>query len=312
MIIERKEPWGILQYDTKLHRFSYDDKGKGKDLPYAYAPIVLNVDLTMKCNMACKHCVAKDFGNMGDLFVDDNMVSLINKSPFMVIVITGGEPTLPEYEDNLITMLSKIKNKGLMIDTNGTIKPKASVMRIIKKTNTLIRVSWDSVRPQDELYLRVGNPHESKTNQQLYDTKIAMIKYYLSKGIDIAVQTVINRKNVVSVGKMPEVLSSLQIKQWYLQRFIPSHQMADSDLGLSPEDYQKTVTSLGKKCAELKIECIAKRDRRHNSVFLLVGDGKLYTQGEKPRQKICLGVMGNVTRFFDYVSSPDHSERYYG
>jgi hypothetical protein len=45
---------------------------------------------------------------------------------------------------------------------------------------------------------------------------------------------------------------------------------------------------------------------------MLVGDGFLYTQGEKPRQKIPLGRIGSDIRYFEYISSADHAERYYG
>ena len=60
MIINRKETWGNLSYDTKNHIFGYDLEGDVSEEPFVSKPMVLNVDLTFKCNMNCVHCVAKD------------------------------------------------------------------------------------------------------------------------------------------------------------------------------------------------------------------------------------------------------------
>lgn len=324
MIIKRPERWGILQYDTLKHRFSYFPNIRSDAIPYTHDPVVLNVYLTMQCNMNCKHCVTKDFEKMEDLVVSKKMIDWINKSPFMVVVITGGEPFLPDYENELLKILREIHKKGLIIDTNGTILPSSSVIDTIVKTNTLVRVSWDSVRPQDEIFLRHVKPHTQRNlddNLKCYYTKIDMIQRLRSEGVNVAVQSVIHNKNATSILEnniasilgLPAILREFHIKQLYLQRFIPSYLTANNtNLEVSSAAYYKAVAELTKKCNEENIECIAKKDRRHNCVFLLVGDGLLFTQGEKPGQKIPLGTIYKGIRYFDYVSSSDHSERYYG
>jgi hypothetical protein len=108
-------------------------------------------------------------------------------------------------------------------------------------------------------------------------------------------------------------LAEFSIKQWYLQRFIPSRIVANKNFEVNDAKYDEAISGLIRKCHEKNIECIAKKDRRHNCVVLLVGNGLLYTQGEKPRQKILLGTIDDSEiRYFDYVSSADHAERYYG
>ncbi len=314
MIIKRKEGWGTLTYDTVGHRFSYVKKN-GKDaVPYIQEPIVLNVDLTFKCNMACRHCVAKDFDEIPDLVVSQENMRFVNTSPFMVVVITGGEPMLPEYEDRLRLLLRQISNKGIVIDTNGTIKPTDSLVQAIREVGALIRVSWDSVRPQDEIHFRrVGKTKRENGKMELeyYWKKIDNVKYLKSKGLNVAVQTVIHRINLNSVLRMPDALNELGVKQWYIQRFIPSYKAAEEG-NLDIPTYEVVIANLKKQCQKLAIECIAKKDKRHNSVFLLVGDGLIYTQGEKPRQKIEIGSIKHGIRYFDYVSCSDHSDRYYG
>ena len=310
MIIEREEGWGKLRYDTLTHQFSRVQKN-GKDaIPYARDPVVLNVDLTMKCNMACKHCVTKDFGQMEDLVISTKVIDWINESPFMVMVITGGEPFLTEYENQLTTLLREVHGKGLIVDTNGTILPSDSVINAILETNTLVRISWDSSRPQDEIYFRQAKPQNR--SMEYYYKKLDMVRRLRAEGINVAVQSVIHKKNLSSITDMPAKLREFSIKQWYIQRFIPSYKASDGSFEVSSSKHNEVTTELIEKCRRENIECITKKDRRHNSVVLLVGDGFLYTQGEKPRQKIPLGTIQSEVRYFEYVSLSDHSERYYG
>lgn len=315
MTVERKEAWGKLRYDTALHRFSCIHTD-GKDaIPYAEQPVVLNVDLTMQCNMDCLYCVAKDFGQAEDLVISKKLLDWIHKSPFMVVVITGGEPLLPEYENQLETILRETRNKGLVVDTNGTIFPSNSVIKTILGTSTLVRVSWDSTRSYDETYFRrakLSKKPDEETNLEYYHRKIDIIRRLRNSGINVAVQTVIQRKNIISVLDMPKALHELSISQWYLQRFIPSYKAINRGFEVSNDEYQEITGKLVKRCQGMGIECITKKDRRHNCVVLLVGNGTLYTQAERPGQKIRLGTIDDEIRYFDYVSSADHAERYYG
>ena len=163
-MLSRKEGWGVIKYDTKNHNFILLENEYKGITPYLVRdPVVLNIDLTVDCNMDCDHCVAKDLELYGvrDLELSQKLTNWINESPFLVIVITGGEPLLPEKEDLLLSLLNSIKKKGIIIDTNGTIKPSEKVLKKIKEKNVLLRISQDSVRPQDEIYFRKVSRNEN-------------------------------------------------------------------------------------------------------------------------------------------------------
>ena len=315
MIIERQEGWGRLIYDTSAHSFSRVHTNGKKAIPYPHEPVVLNAYLTMNCNMNCIHCVTKDFPETQDLVISSKLIDWINRSRLMVVVITGGEPLLPEYKSKLMTLLREIQGKGLIVDTNGTIIPSSSVIDMIVKTNTLLRVSWDSTRSYDEIYFRQAKPN-SKQNEAInlehYHRKIDIIQRLRSAGIKVAVQSVIHKVNLGSIVNMPAVLRELSLSQWYIQRFIPSYKATSQNFEASNTQYDKVTAKLTKRCHKANIECIIKKDRRHNSVVLLVGDGLLYTQGEKPGQKLRLGTIDSDISYFEYISSADHAERYYG
>jgi len=316
MIIQRKEPWGEIQYDTVEHLFSYRNEVETGGVPYSKEPVLLNVDLTLKCNMDCPHCVAKDFEKLEDLIISDQLIDWINDSPFLVIVITGGEPFLPAYETKLITLIRKIKKKGLIIDTNGTIIPSQPLIDAINETNTLVRVSMDSVSPKIEATLRRHNFNSNRMDQEnidCYNKKLDLINYFNKKGVSFAIQTVLNESNRHEIKLMVEYLKEHSIKKWYIQRFIPAHRRKTENFTVSRNKYNEISSILINECQKYNIECIIKKDLRHNCVVLLVGKGVLYTQSQQPGKKIRIGtIYDSKIDYFDYISAVDHAERYYG
>ena len=316
MIITRTESWGVIQYDTKEHRYEWKANSVELEMPIPSLPLLLNIDLTLQCNMKCVHCVAEDMKKTvgskgeGELVLNDDLLKRINESPFLVTVITGGEPLLKQKEEDLIKLLKGIKDKGIIIDTNATILPSKKVIVELKKKNAMVRLSWDTPVPSEELKLR-------KTPSGMYSTatdalafKEMFIKLMVDNDIQVAVQTVIhkmNHKNNV-LFQFPQKLISLGVKRWVLQRFIPSHKMLTHVL--KPAAALTCMQSLVKAANKVGIACEFKADLRHNSVFLLVGDGELYTQSnETPGKKVHMGKIGEVN-YFDWVSPVDHADRY--
>lgn len=315
MKLKRQEGWGTLIYDTGKHEFIIIENEMKGSLPYINnKPVVLNIDLTFECNMNCKHCVAKDTQKLinKDLFINKKLIDWINKSHFMVLVITGGEPLLQGKEKDLLRLISNIHKKGIIIDTNGTIIPSRKVLNKILEKNILLRVSMDSINPNEEISLRKIN-NDVDENLKAYYAKLRNIKLLQSEGITVTIQSVLSLINRRSILGVPKFLAKETIKNWHVQRFIPSHKTIEPEkYSLDDDDYQKLVRIIQEKCKKLGIKFFGKMDKRHNSVFLLVGDGELYTQGNKPGQKIHLGNIYSDIRYFDYVSSSDHSARYYG
>ena len=316
-MIKRKERWGEVIYDTKKHSFTFKKDNLDYDELYPTRPLVLNVDLTFRCNMACLHCVAEDMANLlggvegSDLVVNDDLIEKLNKSPFLVIVITGGEPLHPNTKSNLAKLVDGLNKKGVVIDTNGTLSPPDELIDTFIKKDVLIRVSWDIPHPNLETKLRKYPKKMYSNDMDCMNKKIEFIKTMKKAGVNVAIQTVIHRFNIDNnnLNSFPKKLKQLGINQWYIQRFIPSHKVKNLDINI--KKYEEEVSRLKKISSDIGIQCITKKDRRHNSVFLLVKDGDLYTQSDKnPGEKIKLGKIDNVN-YFDFVSAPDHTARYY-
>ncbi len=310
----------MIAYDTKAHKFVIDQIDEKPCGPYSQRPVLLNIVVTHDCNMDCDHCVAKDFGGVEqqDIQVTHDLLAWINEGPFLVVVLTGGEPLLHEHQDRLLALLEGIHDKGVMLDTNGTIWPRDDILRALKSHNALVRISLDSLRPQDDTELRHAPGADREQRLQEYQNRLRIIDSFVDAGIYTAVQTVVYRSSHKNADKslddMAVWLRAHNIKGWHLQRLIPSYRLSKvkEKYNLSWEDYETIAYRLTQRCQKEGIECVAKKDQRHNSVFLLLGEGVLYTQGPSPGQKVPLGTIHEELDFFSYVSASDHAMRYYG
>jgi len=205
MILSRLEFWGRIKYDTASQEFTYTQNKAFTEFPYVRKPVVLNCDLTLDCNMRCRHCVAHDMRRYcsANLEVSPHLIEKINKSPFMTIVITGGEPLLTEFEEPLVRLISGLKRKGIMVDTNGCIKPSDRVLRTFINKRVLLRVSLDSLRMRDEVKLRMKRecryPWNDRVTRLAYENKCSLIPKLVNFGINVGIQTVLHKRNFVSI-----------------------------------------------------------------------------------------------------------------
>lgn len=313
--VEREEAWGTLRYDTRRHVFTYSETAPRGGEPYATQPVLLNVVVTRRCNMDCTYCVAKDFTGIEeeDLVLSADMIRWINRSPFMVLVLTGGEPLMPPYDEVSLRLINGVRDRGLILDTNGTILPDRRVLSILKKKRVMVRVSIDSSNPEEEIeHRRLPGGHQAAALHTYY-TKLANIERFVSAGICTAVQTVVWRKEQALGQKMVSWLRDRGVHRWYLQRLIPSYRVKAPQprFYLTPAQYCSDAAKVASVAHSMGLECVAKMDLRHNSVFLLTANGALYTQGSAPGQKLPLGTIKDRIEYFNYVSQADHAWRYY-
>jgi MoaA/NifB/PqqE/SkfB family radical SAM enzyme len=265
--------------------------------------------------MDCEYCVAKDFAGIEreDLVLSAGMIDWLNRSPFMLLVLTGGEPLMPPYDTISMRLIDSVKDRGVILDTNGTFLPDDSVLSRLKKRRVMVRVSMDSISPEEEIKTRRVEKGQGLDDCSAYYRKLTNIDRFLSAGVCTAIQTVVWRRNSNDLYQMIDWLSEHGIKRWYLQRLIPSYRLKypSTRFAFEPEGYYPLAGAIASEARSAGIECITKMDRRHNSVFLLTTDGVVYTQGDAPGQKVRLGTIREDIEYFEYVSAADHACRYY-
>jgi 7-cyano-7-deazaguanosine (preQ0) biosynthesis protein QueE len=114
------------------------------------------------CNLSCVWCDSKytwenqDKAKEGiDYFLMDiqEILNYISKFDCNRVVITGGEPLL--HQENLKNLLKELKNKGfyIEIETNGSIKPKEEIIKLVDLFNVSPKLSNSKV----DYKLRIRN-----------------------------------------------------------------------------------------------------------------------------------------------------------
>ncbi|MDT7886554.1 MAG: 7-carboxy-7-deazaguanine synthase QueE [Thermoproteota archaeon] len=114
------------------------------------------------CNLSCIWCDSKytwenqDKAKEGiDYFLMDiqEILNYISKFDCNRVVITGGEPLL--HQEKLKNLLKELKNKGfyIEIETNGTIKPKEEIIKLVDLFNVSPKLSNSKV----DYKLRIRN-----------------------------------------------------------------------------------------------------------------------------------------------------------
>jgi len=317
MIIKVKDTWGYLLYDTETHFFNCELREYIGELPYTTHPLVLNCYLTHKCNMFCKHCVAKDMSayNKSDLNVGPDLVRRINDSPFFAVVLSGGEPLLPEKEEDLLFLIHHLKEKGIIIDTNGTIVPSEKLLSACRDKDVLFRVSLDSTRPEEEVSLR--GSRKKKDSKKAYFLKLLNIQKLLKSNSPVTIQTVLHKTNSASMEFLLHQIKDWGIASWYIQRLIPTKNLPKAKgrkkekFYLENDVYEDRLNKIQFLSEKVGLSCITKKDRRHNCVFIMVGDGDIFTSSDRDGERIFLGKIGEIRNYFEYVSASEHSSRYY-
>jgi cyclic pyranopterin phosphate synthase len=148
----------------------------------------LRVQLTDACNFRCFYCMPENikFKNKSELLsVTDifNICSVLNKLGIDEIRVTGGEPTIRDEFEEIMTKLSSLPLKKLALTTNGFNLEKK--LLFLKTTNCKnINISLDSLQP--DKFKRI-----TKSNY-FYETYTAILKAK-EMGFNVKVNTILFR-----------------------------------------------------------------------------------------------------------------------
>ena len=169
------------------------------------------------CNLSCIWCDSKytwenqDKAKEGiDYFLMDiqEILNYISKFDCNRVVITGGEPLL--HQEKLKNLLKELKNKGfyIEIETNGTIKPKEEIIKLVDLFNVSPKLSNSKV----DYKLRIRNEALkvfSEINNSIFKFVICDIKD-LDEVDELVKKLNINKEKVYL---MPEGTDEKTIKE---------------------------------------------------------------------------------------------------
>ncbi len=184
----------------------------------------LELQITNRCNLLCKHCYIEDKDYV-ELSINDIVAVLkeFEEMQGLRVMITGGEPLLHSGFEELNRILPLFSIRKVLL-TNGLLIDR----KLIEKLNfEEIQISIDGLEIAHDAIRGKG------TFKRAMDS-IRLLKEY---GIDVSVATVLHRKNLKDLERLGDLLSEMDIKTWTVDiPCIVGRLSSYEDLALSPDE----------------------------------------------------------------------------
>ncbi|PGM47120.1 radical SAM/SPASM domain-containing protein [Bacillus thuringiensis] len=202
------------------------------------SPALTNIQLevTRRCNLRCKHCYLTDYSGKDEL-TKKEIFSLIDEASEMgvhEIHITGGEPTV---RNDLKEIIEYIYSKGMhgKLYTNGISLDEDFLEFLSYIGIDGVKVSLDGFKPKTHNDFRRAKDGYSKTTEN--------IKKMQEKGIPVEVTTVINKINVKETKDIINYFKNQLKVDYHIDSFVPIGQGLSSefDISISDEEYIEAV-----------------------------------------------------------------------
>lgn len=156
----------IMDLTSKLHQnFVYEEICKTDWKIGTNSPLVVELDTTEACDLACPGCISADIMETGNRFSDERLMEIGKEfkeaGVKAVVLIGGGEPLAHPAIGEFMDYLGK-SDIHIGITTNGTFIRKH--LDVIAKYSSWTRISMDA--GSDELFNKL---RPSKTGKSRFD-----------------------------------------------------------------------------------------------------------------------------------------------
>jgi MoaA/NifB/PqqE/SkfB family radical SAM enzyme len=117
-------------------------------------PVAISFSPTMRCNLSCTGCYARDYPHDGEMSLEsiDEMFAAAEKMGVFLVIITGGEPIL---RDGIIPLFRRHKRLLFLMITNGTLMDDKKAAMIARAGNIITVASLEGSEEQTDV--RRGN-----------------------------------------------------------------------------------------------------------------------------------------------------------
>jgi radical SAM protein with 4Fe4S-binding SPASM domain len=161
----------------------------------------LELQLTGKCNLRCKHCYLGDAGDR-ELSVAEvrSVLKEFEEMQGLRVLLTGGEPLLHSRFDEINEMLPDLYLRKVLF-TNGVLLKKDLLKRL--KVHE-IQVSIDGMQ----------SAHDALRGSGTYDLALSALRRGLDAGFEVSVSTMVFPGNLGDFDAMEHLFRSLGVKDW--------------------------------------------------------------------------------------------------
>lgn len=194
-ILEYMLDEGIIRMQAGMRRIK-----TGKSPIPSLRYLLLNI--TNKCNLACRHCYLGSSGNTDiepSLF--EKAVSQFEDMGGLKLMVSGGEPLLHPAFWRLMESLTSCELRIVLL-SNGTLIDKKAARKLSDYVHE-VQVSIDGI-----------SSHDLLRGKGSYDKAMRGISNLKSFDIPVSIATMIHRYNAVEFEEMQKIFSYLEAVSW--------------------------------------------------------------------------------------------------
>jgi radical SAM protein with 4Fe4S-binding SPASM domain len=222
------------------------------EIPFTKLPVLSEIALTYRCNLACKFCYAacnchsSKSEELETVEIKRLLKVIRDQADVPSVSFTGGEPTLRKDLPELIAYARKI---GLRVNliSNGTKIDTTLAKELCSAGLNSVQISIEG--PD-------ASVHEGLTAVPgSFERTLAGIRAMRDQGIHTQTNTTINARNADHVEGIVELLSSLKLPRFAMNMLTPSGAyQANEDLFISYTEIGEVVSRVQKRAKKLNIE----------------------------------------------------------
>ncbi|HEY4716415.1 MAG TPA: radical SAM protein [bacterium] len=189
----------------------------------------LELQLTAKCNLKCKHCYLGKASNAElPIKIATKAVKEFERMQGLRLIVSGGEPLLYSHFDELNGFLSGSKLRRILL-TNGFLLTEIDLGML---NFDEIQVSVDGI----------GDSHDRIRGKGSFNRTMAGVEAAKKAGFQISIATMVTEYNKNEFSEMERLLKSKSIKEWGIDMpCVSGYLQENSDLMPSLSDAAKCM-----------------------------------------------------------------------
>lgn len=256
-----------------------------------YNPITAVWEITMMCNMRCKHCGSICENALPDELTTEEALDLCDQIADLgleYITLSGGEPTTRKDWYKLVARLRK-NNVVPNLISNGWMIDEEFAKKAVEAGIGTVAISIDGVKETHDYIRRSGS----------YEKSMKAYKVLAQHGIWTASITTLNKKNLKELENLKEELINAGVKSWQLQIGLPMGNLSkNSELVIDQSDIDEIINFAYDNLSDNRIriyfgDCIGYYDFRVKEVMERSLNSQKYIWQGCTAGKRSLGILQN-------------------
>ncbi len=215
-----------------------------------FAPRVLALELTRRCNLNCIHCraAAGETAPEGELSADEYFALIDDVASFAspILILTGGEPLLRE---DLFEIAAHAAESGLRVavSTNGTLVDEETARRLLAAGVKTCSISLDGSSPEvhDDFRKQPG----------AFEASLRGMRILKDAGVKVQVNTSLTRRNMDDLDNIYKLVKRQDADAWHVFMLVPTGRGGESEQELiGTDDYERILNYIYEKNRDDEME----------------------------------------------------------